>query len=516
MKTAAIYCRVSTDNQEKEGTSLTTQLDACLNHCQNKGYDVACRLSETYSGLTLERPKLTELRDLVRDDKVDVVVVYCLDRLSRDPTHGVIITEEMEKHRVGLEAVSESVDNSELGKLISYIRGFASKLEAQKIRERTIRGKRARALEGRIPGGSGSTIYGYDHIRVAQKNGGRRVMNETETKWVRDMYSWLVHEGLSTNQIVFRLREQGAPTKSGKPWCRTTVQAILRNPAYAGKTFVFTTVKGHKHFTRPREDWIEIPNATPPIISQDLFDAAQRQLKINQERSPRNCKHQYLLRSHVKCRQCGRSYTAVSSESIIRRGQRQARRNYGCIGKMKIHMPLERCGNKRWSADKLEGIVWAKLQECLSKPELVFNELKKQRQDADRLGAFQTQMQSVERQLKAVDREQQQLLRWAMKGFPEDQVNAENHRLNKAREALMAQQAELGTQIKSSHSATIGLPQLETFIRLVQAKIGELDFDAKREVLNMLGVTVWLDGENVEITGVVPVSEEAIPPTRLG
>jgi site-specific DNA recombinase len=191
MKIAAVYCRVSTDSQEREGTSLQTQLDACLKRCTEKGYDVVHQFVETYSGLTLERPRLTELRDLVRDHKIDVVIIYCLDRLSRDPTHGVIITEELEKCNVVLEAVAESVDNSELGKLISYIRGFASKLEAEKIRERTMRGKRARAKEGRMPGGSGSRIYGYDYIKVSQKGGGRRVINEVETKWVRDIYSGL-------------------------------------------------------------------------------------------------------------------------------------------------------------------------------------------------------------------------------------------------------------------------------------------------------------------------------------
>ncbi len=65
-------------------------------------------------------------------------MVYCLDRLSRDPTHGVILIQEMEKHDVTLEAVTEDIDDSELGKLISYIHGFSSKLEAEKIRDRTI------------------------------------------------------------------------------------------------------------------------------------------------------------------------------------------------------------------------------------------------------------------------------------------------------------------------------------------------------------------------------------------
>jgi site-specific DNA recombinase len=506
MKIAAVYCRVSTDSQEREGTSLQTQLDACLKRCTEKGYDVVHQFVETYSGLTLERPRLTELRDLVRDHKIDVVIIYCLDRLSRDPTHGVIITEELEKCNVVLEAVAESVDNSELGKLISYIRGFASKLEAEKIRERTMRGKRARAKEGRMPGGSGSRIYGYDYIKVSQKGGGRRVINEVETKWVRDIYSWLVNEGLSTNQIVFRLRALDAPTKSGNPWCRTTVQSILRNPGYTGKTYVFTTIKGH-HFRRPQSDWVEIPNATPAVIDQDTFDAAQRQLKINQARSPRNCKKEYLLRSHIKCCQCGHSYAAMCSESIVRNGKRQSRRRYSCIGKMKIHMPLGRCSNKGWSADKLERIVWDKLKEFMSQPELILSELGKQRQNADRLGTLETEKLQVERQLKGVERQQQQLLRWALKDFPEDQVVAENRKLNKAKEDLIAQKAKIETQFLASREAVVSVPKLQSLVELVQVRMGELDYESKREVLNMLDVTVRLDGQNVEITGVIPVCE---------
>ena len=83
---AAIYSRVSTEDQEKEGTSLQTQVAACLAYCHQKGYQVIRQFSETYSGLTLDRLKLGDLRSLVAANELDVLVVYCLDRLSRDPT----------------------------------------------------------------------------------------------------------------------------------------------------------------------------------------------------------------------------------------------------------------------------------------------------------------------------------------------------------------------------------------------------------------------------------------------
>ncbi len=128
---AAIYCRVSTDDQEKEGTSLQTQLEACRKYCQDKGYHLVRQFSETYSGLTLERPKLNELREMVRTLDLDTIVVYCLDRLSRNATHGVVLRDEFDKHHVKLESVTEDIDESTLGQAITYLRGTFAQIEAE-------------------------------------------------------------------------------------------------------------------------------------------------------------------------------------------------------------------------------------------------------------------------------------------------------------------------------------------------------------------------------------------------
>jgi len=493
MTTAATYCRVSTDNQEREGTSLQTQLENCLTYCQGKGFDVSYRFSEAYSGLSLERPELDKLRELVRAEAIDVLVCHSLDRLTRDPGHGVIITQELEKHGVKLEAVTEDVDNTELGKLITYIKGFAAKLDAERRREATLRGRKACSREGRMAGGFHRT-YGYDYVKVIKgEREARRVINENESSWVRQMFEWLVNDGLSTNQILFRLRAQNAPTKSGKIWNRRTVQAILTNLAYAGRTYAFTTALGKKRFTRPREDWIEIPGVTPAIISQEMYDEAQRQLRINREKSSRNCKHDYLLRGHVRCRQCGRVYV----------GEHSYTRYYKCAGRKKAYAPVERCHNKGWNAEKLEAIVWDELVCYLGNRDLIINELKQQRQDANQLVIYEADFDRVERQIKEADREQHKLLQWALKGFPEDQVDAENRRLNQAKETLKAQKTQIEAQLKASRNAVINLPNLERFIEDIQKRLPELDFEGKRLALDMLDITVYLDNENVEIKGII-------------
>jgi len=513
MKTAAIYYRVSSDSQEAEGTSLQTQLEACLNYCQDKGYDVAYRFSEAYSGLTLERPKLNELRELVRNEQIDIVVVYCLDRLSRDPTHGVILTQELEKQNVTLEAVIETVDSSELGKLISYIRGFASKLEAEKIRERTIRGKKAKARMGQIPGGGFARTYGYDYIKKAGNNGGRRVINETETKWVKQIYHWLVNDGLSTTAITKKLNALNAPTKHGRFWKKQTVLAILKNRSYIGKTLAFTMSRGKGKYSKPESEWIEIPNATPAIIDRELFEAAKKQLDVNSKKATRNKKREYLLNGHVYCRHCGRAYYAYFNSKYVK-GRRYEKRRYRCSGTLRIVEPINPCHNKSWAADGLEPLVWAQIERVLSNPELIITEVEKQRQDANQLGVLEVELQQLERQLRALDRDQEQLLQWALKGFPEETVVAENKHINEKRNCLQSQVAELEVQIKASQEAAISLPKLEHFVELMRQKLTTLDYETKRLVLDMLNIKVWLDGYDVEITGVIPVMDDVIVTTQ--
>ncbi len=99
----ASYCRISTVDQEKEGSSLGSQLEACLKLADERGWTVPeeNRFSEAYSGLTMDRPRLDDLRELIKARQIDSLVVYSTDRLSRDPVHLLLLIEEFDK--AGLE-----------------------------------------------------------------------------------------------------------------------------------------------------------------------------------------------------------------------------------------------------------------------------------------------------------------------------------------------------------------------------------------------------------------------------
>ena len=354
---AALYCRISTDDQDKEGTSLKTQLRSCLEHCNRKGYEVAHRFTETYSGLSLDRPQLTQLRDLVRTNQVDVVVIYCLDRLSRNATHGVILRDELDKHHVALESVTEDIDKSPLGEAITYLRGTFAQIEAEKIRERTMRGKMARVSEGRLPNGTGIGIYGY----AWDKTTGKRLIIEDEATVVQTIFRMAL-DGLSTNRIATQLNAEGIKSKSGNLWHPLTVRRILNNPTYTGQTYFGQSkrVGKTKVVAQPKESWILLPDITPPIITQDTFDLTQAAIRKAKLARPVKPNAAYLLTSFVRCPKCG---STVGGTTLSRKY-----RYYKCRGSAPTATRARICDAGYIKADHLETFLWNKVLDMLSSP----------------------------------------------------------------------------------------------------------------------------------------------------
>ena len=174
MKRCVVYSRVSTDAQEREGTSLDTQERACLEYAAAQGWTVVERVSDTASGFTLDRLGIDRVRELARAGGCDVVLTYALDRLSRKQTHIAILVDEMEGLAVRLEFVTEKFEDTATGQLLRSVKAFAAEFEREKIAERTMRGKAERARSGRLPQGTGRGIFGYRY----SSDTGRRVIDE--------------------------------------------------------------------------------------------------------------------------------------------------------------------------------------------------------------------------------------------------------------------------------------------------------------------------------------------------
>ena len=519
---AAIYCRVSSEDQKREGTSLPSQLKACRKLAHDHGYEVREEhiVQEVYSGLILDRPDLTKLRGWLQAGEVNAVVIYSSDRFSRDGYDFLTLIRDCKRANVELLCVTEPLQDGQVGELLSYVRGWASKLEAEKIRERTMRGVRQRASQGKIPIGGTGRLYGYTYIIGKGEHEGIRYINEGQAKWVKEMYRWLVDDDLTVNGITYRLRALGIPTPGKSPfWRNGRVHEILTNLAYTGKTYAFTysyaeskanpgTRKRKKLVRKPVEEWVEIPGATPAIISQETFELAQAKLQQNKRLSRRNAKRQYLLSGYVFCSACGRRYRAKSVKP--RKGENvNYVPYYQCPGGERIVSPT-RCQNRRWNANHLEKLVWEQIESLLTKPEEVLAGLQTRKNEAIEVSHLEQELDEVNRRLKALNKEQEQLLQWALKGFPEQTVVSENKRINEQRAILELRNIELETRIEQAKQTEVNMESIERFCELVRHDLGDFTFEDKRLALEGLQIKVWIDGSNVNIEGALPVGEEDI------
>lgn len=529
MKMVAIYCRVSTDSQEREGTSLESQREACVKLTQELGYKVPKQfiVEETYSGLTLDRPRLNEVRQWVRQGEVDAVVAYCLDRLSRDPVHFIILQEEMEKAGVEIILATETLDSTDMGKLISHIKGYSAKLEAEKIKERTSRGMRTRALSGRLPNGRGGRLYGYLYLKGKGEGRGIRIPNEDEAEVVRDIFRWLVEEGLSIYAITKRLRlSPHPPPESADTWNKSSVYGILTNHAYCGKTYVFkeTRVKVEtdgrlrgrrpktRHQQRPREEWVEIPDATPAIVSEEMLQAAQERLQRNKELASRNTRREYLLRGFVKCRACGRNYVGVTHTSNC--GGKRYQYNYYRCGAADTLSPV-RCDNRRHRADYLDQVIWERIETVLAQPELVLEEIQKRQERSEDTGVLERNLTRVDAQL--TNREKQKARVWKAFQLTGDEETFKRSigQLQREVEALRQERIHLEGAIEASRQFSPDVNDIKRACEVVRQNLKGLSLEDKRMAMEALQVRVWVDSDSVEIEGAIPVTDLSIASRSL-
>lgn len=150
MERAALYLRVSSEDQRRHGRSLVTQLAACQEYAMARGYMVTAVYQDVHTGADLlGRRGLASLRSVMRRGEVDVVVALVVDRLTRDLGHLHFLLVEAATAGTRFEFVLEELDHTPEGRLLRAVQGFAAEVERLHIAERTRRGVRAKI--GPIP-----------------------------------------------------------------------------------------------------------------------------------------------------------------------------------------------------------------------------------------------------------------------------------------------------------------------------------------------------------------------------
>jgi site-specific DNA recombinase len=148
-----LYGRVSLQ-EDGQQYGMDSQLRGMREYAEAKGYSGIEELTDDgYLGGDLDRPSLERMREMVRSRQVDVVIAHDPDRLARNPGRYLLLEEEFERAGVRLEFVTTPVEKNAEGKLLLHVKAVIAEYEKEKIKERTVRGRREKAKQGYIVGG---------------------------------------------------------------------------------------------------------------------------------------------------------------------------------------------------------------------------------------------------------------------------------------------------------------------------------------------------------------------------
>jgi len=222
----AIYTRVSTEDQAKEGFSLDAQIEKLRSYCKARDWTVVKEyVDDGYSGRNIKRPAYTKMMEEI--EEWDLLLVLKMDRIHRNSKNFMLMMEFLNDEGKEFVSMNESFDTSNaMGRFVMNILQLVAQLESEQIGERVYDGMEQKA---RTNGGVlGFNIpYGYDY------DDGKLKVNQKESKVIQDVYSWYL-EGKSLGEICKKLNSNQIPTKKGGNWAKKTISTILKNPTYCG------------------------------------------------------------------------------------------------------------------------------------------------------------------------------------------------------------------------------------------------------------------------------------------
>jgi site-specific DNA recombinase len=542
-KRAILYARVSTDEQARSGYSLAQQLEALREHANGEGYEVLEEVSDPgESGVSLERPGMDYVRDLVAAGGVSVVLAQDRDRFAREPAYLFYLREEFGGYGCKLRALTDRGDDSPEGQLTDGILDQIARFERLKIAERSRRGKLRKVREGKVIAPR-TPRYGF------KLNGARDAyeVDEAEMEVVRRIFRMVGVEGRSPGSLAKPFDLQGIPTPRGaKRWDRTFFRTCILEDIY--KPHSFEEVKAvisvetaarldpskryglwwfnrrglkvrqvselgpdgrqyrktyHWHH-KPKEEWIAVP-VPDSGIPRELVEAARAVVKNNRKAARAGRRFWELTGGIAHCSECGQTMCATHSTKT-KRGSLYSYHYYCCSQRNRYGPDV--CANSyRPRAEELEPAVWSLVSGLLKDP------------DRLRVG------------LERLIREE----RRAMRGNPDKEAEAWAKKLTEVdcmRSAYQDQQAEglitldeLRTKLAAlEETRTITVKELEAlrsrrkqlerlehnaeallehYAGMVPEALDELTSEERHNVYKMMRLKVLISADRtVEVTGV--------------
>jgi site-specific DNA recombinase len=485
----AIYTRKSTDEGlDQEFNSLDAQREAGEAYiasqrgegweCLRERYD-----DGGYTGGNMDRPALQRLMKDIEDGRVDCIVVYKVDRLSRSLLDFARIIGALEKHGVTFVSVTQQFNTtSSMGRLTLNILLSFAQFEREIIGERTRDKIAAARRKGKWTGGI--PMLGYD---IAPE-GGKLLVNEDEAAQVRGIFE-LYLERQSLIETVKELDARGWHNKrwttrkgherGGNPFTKNSLYKVLTNVIYLGKTTYKDEVHEGEH---------------PAIVDADIFRRVQRLLARNGTTGGKHVRNRFgaLLKGLLHCVPCGLAMTHTHTKKGNKRY-----RYYVCVGAQK--RGWHTCPSKSIPAQEIEDFVVDQVR-CIGRDEGLLAEVLEETQTRGqkRIKELEAEKRRLEHDLKRHNEEVRKLAgRLATNGTAtdrvadlQDRIQATEQRATQVREELLALGRELVDEKEVARVLSLFDPVWETLspreqVRIIRLLVQRVDYDGEKGTVSV-------------------------------
>jgi len=485
----AVYTRKSTDEGlEQEFNSLDAQREAGQAYIASQRSEGWVCLSTRYddggyTGANMERPALQRLLKDIEDGKVDAVVVYKVDRLSRSLLDFAQLIGKFDEYRVSLVAVTQQLNTTtSMGRLTMNVLLSFAQFEREMISERTRDKIAAARRKGKWSGGK--PMLGYD----IHPEGGKLVVNEIEAAKVRGIFE-LYLERESLIETIKELDRRGWTNKlwttrknresGGTPFDKCSLFRLLTNVIYLGQITYKDEVHEGEH---------------PAIVDAEIFRRVGRLLKRNGRTGGKHVRNKFgaLLKGLLYCVPCG----CAMPHSTTKKDNRRYR-YYVCLNAQK--RGWHNCPSKSIPAPEIEKFVVEQVR-CIGRDtELLAETLKETRtQGQKRIKELQIEQRGLERDLAHHTSELRKLAgRLATNGMAtdrmadlQDRIRVTEQRATQVREELIGLGRELVDEKAVAKALELFDPVWESLspreqARVIRLLVERVDYDGEQGTVSV-------------------------------
>ena len=518
-KRVAIYVRVSTEEQAKEGYGLDVQLKYCKHAIAAKelshGWTFNEKLiykDEGHSGSTLHRPALDKMMADVEKDKIDVVIVWRIDRLFRRMRFLLETVEKITEKGVMFQSASEPFDTTAVGQMVFQIFGVLAEFERNLIKIRTSEGKLSSAESGNYVGGQQPFGYRVEEQYVDKRRVSRKlVICEEEAYWVRKMFRWFVELDYTIEKIVRLLNKKKVMTNADKDhtrkgpskrrkhpmgyWSATTVRRKLQNETYIGNYYYGKNSKNEKGkvVENAKNKWTAF-TCPAIILDEKLFWKAQEKFK---KTPSNNAKYRYLLSGKIECGLCESSYIPYTSSKKTK--------NYRC-NKNSLTKTSVKCTAKQISEKILGTAVWDYVANLLQNPKKVFDDYQRILKEDSVYQDLLDERKETQKSLKeAMESRERVVTAWRGGGYDSlDEYNAQRALVNDEIAKLNEDLSEVNAQLNTEESKETKIESVREIKEKYGTQFKRLSYEDKREILQAIVDKVLINGEDIKVVLIIP------------